>query len=191
MWSSIQRELGEVLDALTSRGVAGAEKLREEARELFGNVHKTNERTAVHNAHVIISDVLRHSVNEVPGFANHLFGTETAGKVRIVEHCVSSGPSAHVRLEANVGTHDVLVSITRLPKDGEKRPVSLDTVERAMGSVDDRREACGNAMRTAAAIGLADELGGSLNADMEMYEVVSECLLFLRELLATENARTE
>lgn len=187
------KELGEVIEMLRAAGAAGADKLRGELGEILNGVQDINERTAMHNAHVLVGDALRQGINEVPGFANYLFGAEAAGKVGIGETCHATGPSASVRLTPNVGTHDVLVNIVRVPKNGSglREGMTLDRVERAMGMLDDRREAYDNAAKLADTIGLRERLGAAIDRDGEMYADVSECLLFLRQLLSKEASSAE
>lgn len=196
----IFKELGELISALRATGVAGAEELQAEADEIIADATRAGERRAMHDLHGYIGEVLRQVINGEAGTANFLFGTETAGKVRIVEHCTNAGAS--VRAEANVGTHDVLITVSRLPKvgSGMREGMHIGRVVDALERMEMRREMNAGALRAAAdgrvngiLGGMRPEITATLQNDAETYALVSECLEFMRRMFEkeTENSPVE
>lgn len=190
----IFKELGELISALRATGVAGAEELQAEAEEIIADATRAGERRAMHDLHGYIGEVLRQVINGEAATANFLFGTDMAGKVRIVEHCTNVGAS--VRAEANVGTHDVLITVSRLPKvgSGMREGMHIGRVVDALERMEMRREMNAGALRAAAdgrvngiLGGMRPEITATLQNDAETYALVSECLEFMRRMFEKEN----
>lgn len=198
----IFKELGELIAALRATGVEGTEELQAEANEIIADATRAGERRAMHDLHGFLGDILRAVINGEAGTANYLFGTETAGKVRIVEHCTNAGPSASIRAEANVGTHDLLITVSRLPKAGSgmREGMHIGRVVDALERMEQRREMNAGALRAAAdgrvngiLGGMRPEITATLESDAETYALVSECLEFMRRMFEkeTENSPVE
>lgn len=193
----IFKELGELISALRATGVAGADELQAEADEIIADATRAGERRAMHDLHGYLGETLRQVINGETGTANFLFGTESAGKVRIAEGCTNAGGS--IRAEANVGTHDLLITVSRLPKvgSGMREGMHIGRVVEALERIEMRREMNAGALRAAADArvngllgGMRPEITATLQNDAETYALVSECLEFMRRMFEKETGNS-
>lgn len=177
MDGSILRELHGLLDAL--------------GQHIGGSVAKTPVQS-IRAVRQTLFYALTASLRDVPGVACQLFGDHDDHKVEVSGVTGKEGVTEILRARPTTGTHEIVVTIARVPMaghGGSEDPMTLGHVASVMESVTERIVMLERAEQLARDADLPGQISESVTKDRETYELVVECLEFLRELLDREMSK--